>query len=40
MKAAADGRDPTKSGFGAVEETAGKVVGCEGMKDEGAASKS
>lgn len=39
MKAASEGRDPASSGFGSAEETAGKLVGCEGMKEEGAASK-
>lgn len=38
MKAASEGRDPTQ-GYGKVEETAGKVTGCEGMQQEGAASK-
>ena len=39
MKAASANRDPKKSGFGKVEETAGKKVGCEGMENEGAQSK-
>lgn len=39
MKAAGDARDPERSGFGHIEETAGKLTGCEGMKEEGAASK-
>ena len=39
MKAASEGRDPQASGFGKVEEVAGKAVGCEGMESEGAASK-
>ena len=30
------GSEPAKSGvLGSVEETAGKVTGCEGMVDEG-----
>lgn len=39
MKAASKDRDPAKDGYGKVEEVAGKITGCEGMKDEGAASK-
>lgn len=39
MKAASANRDPQNSGFGKVEEVAGKAVGCEGMENEGAASK-
>ncbi|KAI9655328.1 MAG: hypothetical protein M1821_005475 [Bathelium mastoideum] len=39
MKAASEGRDPQSQGFGKVEEVAGKVAGCEGMEQEGAASK-
>ncbi|KAI9713860.1 MAG: hypothetical protein M1820_000590 [Bogoriella megaspora] len=39
MKAASENRDPQNSGFGKVEEVAGKVIGCEGMEQEGAASK-
>ena len=39
MKAASANRDPNTSGFGKVEEVAGKAVGCEGMESEGAASK-
>ncbi|KAK8088046.1 hypothetical protein PG997_003007 [Apiospora hydei] len=38
MKQASEGRDPTQ-GYGKLEETAGKVTGCEGMQEEGAASK-
>jgi uncharacterized protein YjbJ (UPF0337 family) len=38
MKAAGEGRDPASSGYGKVEEIAGKVAGCEGMEKEGAAS--
>jgi len=39
MKAASANRDPNASGFGKAEELAGKAVGCEGMENEGAASK-
>ena len=39
MKAASANRDPQQSGFGKVEETAGRMVGCEGMENEGAQSK-
>lgn len=39
MKAASANRDPQASGFGKVEEVAGKAVGCEGMESEGSASK-
>ncbi|KAK3306507.1 uncharacterized protein B0T15DRAFT_527401 [Chaetomium strumarium] len=39
MQAAAQQRDPTKAGYGRAEEIAGKLTGCEGMKHEGAASK-
>jgi len=39
MKAAAESRDPTTQGYGRAEEIAGRVVGCEGMKTEGEASK-
>ena len=39
MKSASEQRDGANKGFGAVEETAGNVVGCEGMQKEGAASK-
>jgi hypothetical protein len=39
MKQAGEARDASTSGFGSVEEMAGKAVGCEGMKEEGAASK-
>lgn len=38
MKAAAEHRDPS-DGYGKAEELAGKLTGCGGMKDEGAASK-
>nr|POF15993.1 hypothetical protein CFP56_76743 [Quercus suber] len=39
MKTASANRDPNASGFGKVEEVAGQAVGCEGMENEGAASK-
>ena len=39
MKAASENRDPQQSGMGKVEEVAGKLVGCEGMENEGAESK-
>ena len=39
MKAASVNRDPQQSGFGKVEEAAGKAVGCEGMENEGSQSK-
>ncbi|KAL9078256.1 MAG: hypothetical protein Q9157_002836 [Trypethelium eluteriae] len=39
MKAAGEARDPQSQGFGKVEELAGKAAGCEGMENEGAASK-
>ncbi len=39
MKQASEGRDPAQSGFGKAEEIAGKITGCEGMQEEGAASK-
>lgn len=38
MKTAREHRDPNK-GFGDAEEKAGKLVGCEGMVQEGAHSK-
>lgn len=38
MKAASDDRDPS-NGFGGVEQKLGEVTGCEGMANEGAASK-
>jgi len=38
MGAAAEGRDSAKSGYGKAEETLGRLTGCEGMKQEGAAS--
>ncbi|AEO55563.1 hypothetical protein MYCTH_2314296 [Thermothelomyces thermophilus ATCC 42464] len=39
MQAAAEHRDPAKSGYGRAEEVAGRLTGCEGMKHEGAASR-
>ena len=39
MKAASADRDPQRDGYGKAEEIAGKVAGCEGMENEGAASK-
>lgn len=39
MKAASANRDPQQDGYGKVEEFAGKATGCEGMEQEGAASK-
>ncbi|KAI0905035.1 hypothetical protein F4824DRAFT_441783 [Ustulina deusta] len=38
MKAAGERRDPSH-GFGVVEQKLGKLSGCEGMANEGAASK-
>jgi len=38
MRKASENRDSSK-GFGGVEETAGSLVGCEGMQKEGAGSK-
>lgn len=38
MKQASADRDPANSGYGHAEEMAGKVTGCQGMRDEGAAS--
>jgi len=38
MKAATENRDPAASGYGKAEEVAGKLTGCEGMRQEGAAS--
>ncbi|CCC09133.1 hypothetical protein SMACR_03041 [Sordaria macrospora] len=40
LQKASESRDPAASGYGSVEETAGKLTGCEWMKKEGAASKS
>ncbi|TKA79388.1 hypothetical protein B0A55_02826 [Friedmanniomyces simplex] len=39
MKQASAQRDPATSGYGKVEEMAGKVARCEGMESEGAQSK-
>jgi uncharacterized protein YjbJ (UPF0337 family) len=39
MQQAAQQRDPSKAGYGRAEEIAGKLTGCEGMKHEGAVSK-
>jgi len=39
LRAAAEKRDPTKDGYGKAEEMAGKWTGCQGMREEGAASK-
>lgn len=39
MRKAGEARDAQQSGFGRAEELAGKAVGCEGMEQEGAASK-
>ncbi|KAK4543684.1 hypothetical protein LTR36_005329 [Oleoguttula mirabilis] len=39
MKQASANRDPSQSGFGKVEEMAGKMTGCEGMEKEGEQSK-
>lgn len=38
MQAANQNRDPQRDGYGKVEEVAGKLTGCEGMRQEGAAS--
>ncbi|KAK4130692.1 hypothetical protein BT67DRAFT_452301 [Trichocladium antarcticum] len=40
MQAAVEQRDMAKTGYGRAEEIAGKLTGCEGMKHEGAVSKS
>jgi hypothetical protein len=41
MKAAGEARkqDPAAHGYGKPEEIAGRLAGCEGMEEEGAASK-
>ncbi|PHH65083.1 hypothetical protein CDD81_3481 [Ophiocordyceps australis] len=39
MQQAEDKRDGATQGYGRMEELAGKAVGCDGMKKEGAASK-
>jgi uncharacterized protein YjbJ (UPF0337 family) len=38
MQQASKDRDPARDGFGKSEELAGKITGCEGMKEEGAVS--
>ncbi|KAG5928134.1 hypothetical protein E4U42_001194 [Claviceps africana] len=38
MKEAGEKRDASAQGHGKVEELAGKLTGCDGMKQEGAAS--
>ncbi|KAG6007689.1 hypothetical protein E4U21_005650 [Claviceps maximensis] len=38
MKEAAEKRDASTQGYGKVEELAGKLAGCDGMKQEGAES--
>ncbi|KAH8889618.1 hypothetical protein GQ53DRAFT_689383 [Thozetella sp. PMI_491] len=38
LQAASQHRDPATQGYGKWEETLGKVTGCDGMKQEGAAS--
>ncbi|KAJ9626518.1 hypothetical protein H2203_004151 [Taxawa tesnikishii (nom. ined.)] len=38
MKAASANRDPARDGYGKAEEVAGRMTGCEGMEQEGAAS--
>ncbi|KAL1845178.1 hypothetical protein VTK73DRAFT_971 [Phialemonium thermophilum] len=38
LRAAAENRDPAQKGYGKVEEVAGRVTGCEGMRREGEAS--
>jgi len=38
LQAASQNRDPARDGYGKVEEMAGKLMGCEGMRQEGAAS--
>ncbi|KAL2120332.1 hypothetical protein VTJ04DRAFT_4358 [Mycothermus thermophilus] len=40
LQAAVEHRDPAKSGYGRAEEIAGRLTGCEGMRHEGAASRS
>lgn len=39
MKAAGEKRDPSSQGFGKVEQKLGQAAGCEGMVQEGVASK-
>ncbi|SPQ23860.1 696bcd31-f2ba-463a-8b3c-dadc9bf90e82 [Thermothielavioides terrestris] len=38
LQTALEGRDPAKTGYGRAEELAGRLTGCEGMRQEGAAS--
>ncbi|KAK3389538.1 hypothetical protein B0H63DRAFT_101377 [Podospora didyma] len=38
LKAATESRNPATDGYGRVEEIAGKVTGCQGMRQEGMAS--
>ncbi|KAG5973967.1 hypothetical protein E4U55_000162 [Claviceps digitariae] len=38
MKEAGEKRDASAQGFGKAEELAGKLTGCDGMKQEGAQS--
>ncbi|KAK2599144.1 hypothetical protein QQS21_005405 [Conoideocrella luteorostrata] len=38
MKEAGEKRDASTQGYGKAENLAGKLVGCDGMKQEGAAS--
>lgn len=38
MKEAGEKRDASTQGYGKAEELAGKLAGCEGMKQEGAES--
>lgn len=35
LKAATEARESAGKGYGRVEEVAGKLTGCEGMKEEG-----
>ncbi|KAK6071617.1 hypothetical protein SCUP234_05319 [Seiridium cupressi] len=39
MKAAGEARDASTQGYGKAEQIAGNLTGCEGMQQEGAASK-
>ena len=39
MKALGEQRDSSKQGYGGLEEQAGHLMGCDGMKKEGAESK-
>ncbi|KAK4227421.1 hypothetical protein QBC38DRAFT_364213 [Podospora fimiseda] len=38
LQQVAEQRDPKRDGFGKVEEIAGRVTGCGGMKEEGSVS--